>query len=66
MAKTLAKSANKKLAGVCAGLAEYFGLDVTLVRLIYACLTVFTAGFPGLILYIIAMLILPEANSSAE
>lgn len=64
MAKTLTKSANKKLAGVCAGVAEYFGLDATLVRLIYACLSVFTAGFPGIILYIVAMLVLPEANAA--
>ncbi len=66
MAKKLTKSANKKLAGVCAGVAEYFGLDATLVRLIYACLTVFTAGFPGVILYVVAMLVLPEAGSAAE
>lgn len=50
---------NRKLAGVCAGLANYFGLDVTLVRIIYACATLFTA-FAGGILYIILMVLMPE------
>ena len=34
---------NKMLAGVCAGIANYFGLDPTLIRVVYALLTVFTA-----------------------
>ena len=47
------------MAGVCAGISEYFGLDVTLVRVIYALATVFTA-FSGVIIYIILMIIIPE------
>ena len=46
--KKLTRSDNRMLAGVCAGLAEYFGTDVTLVRVIYALLTFFTA-FSGVI-----------------
>lgn len=49
------------LAGVCAGLAEYFGTDVTLVRVIYALLTFFTA-FSGVIVYLILMIVMPEKN----
>lgn len=60
MEKKLTKSTNKSLAGVCAGIAEYFNLDPTLVRIIYAALTVFSVGFPGVILYIIMMIIIPE------
>lgn len=60
MEKKLTKSTNKSLAGVCAGLAEYFNIDPTLVRVIYACLTVFSAGFPGVLLYIILAIIMPE------
>ena len=41
---------NKMLAGVCAGIANYFGLDPTLIRVAYALLTVFTA-FAGVIVY---------------
>jgi len=49
---------NKMLAGVCGGIAEYFDLDPSLVRLAYVILTVFTA-FAGLLVYIIAALIIP-------
>ena len=60
MEKKLTKSTNKMLAGVCAGVAEYFGIDPTVVRLAYAFLTIFSAGFPGLLLYIIACIIIPS------
>ena len=63
MEKKLTKSTDKKLTGVCAGLAEYFGLDATLIRVLYAALTVFSAGFPGIVLYIIMTLIMPEKTA---
>ena len=50
--KNLTRSNNRMLAGVCAGLADYFGWDVTVVRIIYSFATVFTA-FSGIIVYII-------------
>ena len=61
MEKKLTKSNNKMIAGVCAGIAEYFNVDPTLVRVGYAILSFFCAGFPGLILYIILALIIPNA-----
>lgn len=57
--KKLTMSDDRMIAGVCAGLAEYFGLDTTLVRVGYALLTVFTA-FSGVIIYIILMIVMPE------
>ena len=57
----MTRSANKTLAGVCGGIAEYFDVDPTLVRVIYAALTIFTSGFPGLLLYLIMLLIMPAA-----
>ena len=60
MEKRLFKSDDKKLAGVCAGLAEYFDLDPTLVRVAYAFLTVFSAGFPGVLLYIVLAIVMPR------
>ena len=54
------KSSNKMLAGVCAGIAEYFEIDPTLVRVAYAVLSVFSTGFPGLLLYLILMAIMPK------
>ncbi len=60
MEKKLTKSIDKMLAGVCGGIAEYFNLDPTMVRLAYAFLTIFSAGFPGVLLYIVAMLVMPQ------
>ena len=59
--KKLTRSTNKVLAGVCGGIAEYFEIDPTLVRVAYAALTVFSAGFPGVLLYIIMLLLMPQA-----
>ncbi len=50
--------ANGKLAGVCAGLARYLDLDVTIVRILWALITL--AGGSGLIAYLICALIMPE------
>ena len=60
--KKLVRSANKILAGVCGGIAEYFDVDPTLIRVLYAVLSLFSAAFPGLLLYIILMLLIPEAG----
>lgn len=49
----------KKLCGVCTGLAKYFSIDVTLVRLIWAIVTLCTVG-TGILAYIICALIIPE------
>ncbi len=59
MNKTLTRSKNKMIGGVCAGIAEYFNVDPTLVRVAYAILAVFSAGFPGLLLYILLLIIIP-------
>lgn len=42
-------SQNKMLAGVCAGIANYFGVDPTVIRVAYALLSVCVAGFPGIV-----------------
>lgn len=51
---------NKKLAGVCAGVANYFGLDVTLVRIIWLVLALM--GSLGLWIYLILLLVLPKSE----
>lgn len=57
--KKLTRSANRMLAGVCGGLADYFGWDATVVRILYALATVFTA-FSGVIIYLILWIVMPE------
>ena len=64
--KKLTRSTNKMLAGVCGGIAEFFDIDPTLIRVCYAALSVFSAAFPGLILYIILMLIMPKKDKNDE
>lgn len=58
--KKLMRSTNKVVAGVLGGLAEFFGIDPTLVRICFVALSIFSAGFPGLLLYIIMLLLMPE------
>ena len=62
MDKLLTLSNNKLIWGVCGGIAEYFDVDATLVRIGYALLTAFSAGFPGIILYPILYWIIPSKN----
>jgi phage shock protein C len=52
----------RMIAGVCTGLAQYLGVDVTVVRLIFALLAVFAAG--GVLLYLILWLIMPMEQSA--
>ena len=54
-------SSNKMLAGVCGGIAEYFSLDPTLVRIAYVLISVFAAGFPGLLVYGILAIVMPDS-----
>lgn len=54
------RSSNKVVAGVLGGIAEYFEIDPTLVRICFVALSIFSAGFPGLLLYIIMLLLMPE------
>ena len=51
---------DKKIAGVCGGIAEYFGIDSTLVRLGWVLFTF--AGGSGILAYIIAWIIMPDGN----
>ena len=55
--KKLYKSNNRMICGVCAGIAEYLGIDPTVVRLIWEALALTGTG---ILLYIIAALVMPE------
>ena len=60
--KKLYRSSDRVVAGVCGGIAEYFNIDPTLIRVAYVVLTLFSVAFPGLILYIILMILMPNYN----
>lgn len=51
---------DRMIAGVCAGVGKYLGIDATVIRLLFALLAIFTGVVPGLILYIVMMFIIPD------
>ena len=53
---------HRMLWGVCGGIADWIGWDPTLVRLLYVLASVLSAAFPGMIVYIILMFIMPESD----
>lgn len=57
-------SDDKKLSGVCGGIAEYFNTDPTLIRLAYVAVTIVTGIVPGVLGYIIASAVIPEKPSA--
>lgn len=56
-------SSDKKLTGLCGGVAEYFEIDSSLVRLGWIIFTVLTGMVPGVIAYIIAAIVIPREPS---
>ncbi|MBW1878437.1 MAG: PspC domain-containing protein [Deltaproteobacteria bacterium] len=61
MTRTLTLSDDRMIGGVCAGIAEHYGWDPTLVRVAFVLLSVFSSAFPGLLVYLALWLIMPEA-----
>ncbi len=59
MTARLTRSTEKVLGGVCAGIAEYFDLDPTLVRIAYILVSIFSAAFPGILVYLILWFVMP-------
>lgn len=58
MANLTTSSTDKVLAGVCGGLADAWGMDSTLVRVLYVVLTLVTGLVPGLVVYAVLMLVM--------
>ncbi len=64
--KTLVRTRDGRIvAGVCSGLAEYFGIDANLIRAVVAVLTVFTGGF-GALAYLAAWVVIPEEGEKSS
>ena len=58
--KLYRSNTNKVFAGICGGLGEYFDVDPTVIRLFWLLMVIFSGVFPGLIAYILAMLLVPR------
>ena len=52
---------NRKIAGVCGGIAERLGWDPTVVRVLYIIVSICSAAFPGILVYIILWLVMPKS-----
>jgi phage shock protein PspC (stress-responsive transcriptional regulator) len=50
------------IAGVCGGLAEWLGWDATLVRVLYVAISILSVAFPGILVYIVLWLLMPEGE----
>ena len=63
LARPLRRSrSNRQIAGVVGGLAEYFRVDPTLLRVIYVVGSLVSAAFPGILVYVLLWLLVPEAE----
>ena len=67
MNKKIYRSRTKKMvSGVCGGLEDYLGIDVTIIRLVWIIFSLVSGTFPGLIAYIIAAAIVPEEPANND
>ncbi len=63
MSKSLHRSStNSIIAGVCGGLAEYFEVDPTLVRVIYVIVSIVSVAFPGILIYLVLWFLMPRGG----
>ncbi len=53
---------NRMIGGVCGGIARWLGMDPTLVRVIYVLASILSAAFPGILVYIICWIVMPEST----
>jgi phage shock protein C len=58
-------SRHRMIAGVCGGIAEYLGVDVTVIRVLYVLVSIISVAFPGILAYIILMFVMPRPDSAA-
>lgn len=56
----LERARDRVIGGVLGGLAKYFGWDPAIVRLVYVILSVASIGFPGILVYLILWVVMPE------
>ena len=60
--RRLTRSRNKMIAGVCAGIAQYFGWDVTLFRVVFVLVSILSVAFPGILVYLVLWIVMPRGD----
>lgn len=58
--RRLTRSRDKMIAGVCAGIAEYFGWETTLFRVVFVVVSILSVAFPGILVYILLWIVMPR------
>jgi phage shock protein C len=58
--KLMRSRADRKIGGVCSGLAQYLDLDISLVRILWFFITLACGIFPGMVAYVLGWIIIPE------
>lgn len=53
---------DRMIGGVCGGLAEWLGWDSTLVRVLFVLVSVLSAAFPGILIYVLLWVLMPERD----
>lgn len=56
----LTRSKDRRIAGVCGGLAAWLGWDPTLVRVAYVVLSILSVAFPGILVYLVLWILMPN------
>lgn len=60
MKKIYRSRTNRQISGVCGGIAEFFNIDPTIIRLVWALVSIFSAAVPGVLIYFVCALVIPE------
>jgi phage shock protein PspC (stress-responsive transcriptional regulator) len=55
-------STNAVIGGVCGGIAEWLGWDPVMVRILFVLVSILSAAFPGLLVYVILWIVMPQAD----
>jgi len=64
MSRQLARSRNNRMiAGVCGGFAEHYGWTPWVVRFIYVLVSILSAAFPGILVYLLLWILMPKAET---
>ncbi|MDH3521286.1 MAG: PspC domain-containing protein [Myxococcales bacterium] len=64
--RPLHRSHDRIIAGVCGGIAEYFGWPATRVRILYVLVSVLSAAFPGILVYLILWFLMPAPSPDGD
>lgn len=66
MKKIYRSKSQRMISGVCGGIAHYFNIDPTIVRLVWVLVSIFSTAIPGLIIYLICVIVIPDESDSID